>query len=210
MVMSGKQRVLAALMGTLAAIVIVSAVFAALSPAHVFFSITDASIMLGDEAADDDDLINITFVANNTSHHAEVSYHSIKMELWMRNDDYWLPMDISNSVAAGWGWQPAGNFTAYKVSSPLTSFNNESRHEITGGGQQNGASSGDDDDEEQRHPVVVIRAHLRFRYGQYARTRLYRVVVSCLSVNFIIFRPDGTYDYFLSPSKATLPVSCKA
>ncbi|KAF0902413.1 hypothetical protein E2562_016248 [Oryza meyeriana var. granulata] len=180
--LEGRKRyvVLAALMGTLAMIAIVSSVSVVLSPAHIFFYITNTTVEI---TSTRNNIMNVTFVANNTSHHAEVHYHSINIEMWFGSNDR---ARLDNFRGSWGGWQKPREALVNWASGPMTDY-----YSRRNGMEVNGYDS-------DGYPMVVIKTLVQFRYG-HSRTRLYSIAVSCPSVPYGVDR-----------NSTTPPVNCTA
>uniref|UniRef100_A0A0D9WL71 Late embryogenesis abundant protein LEA-2 subgroup domain-containing protein n=1 Tax=Leersia perrieri TaxID=77586 RepID=A0A0D9WL71_9ORYZ len=199
---NNKRYVMAALVGMLVLVAIVSIVSVVLSPAHVFFYITDLSRDARNKnksAQDEADYdLQVKLVANNTSHHAKVRYQSINVELWLDSNHRYL-LYVQDYLLSE-QWQPPRNSTEYSATGPSYFYGN-STHDDYGVTYNN----------RSRYPMLLIETVVQFRYGP-SRTRMYTVAVSCPSVTVPWFfgEAEGGGDHLNNTIANYPPVNCTA
>lgn len=170
--MSGKQFVMAAMIGTLALLAVACSVTVVLSPAHLVFGARVREDHYHNRTPERQ--INVTITANNTSKHAKVRYLSMKTEVWLDDKD-WVPVDLGTDNKTSnqfrtW-WQPPDSST--QLTAGVNVLETYGRPRSSLAPPPPPGSSNDNKDY-----TVVIKTQVQFRYGP-AHTRLYSIIVTC-------------------------------
>jgi hypothetical protein len=163
-----KHYILAALTAILAAAVVVTVFFVVLSPARIYFSVTNA---ISHQEKDGGVVLAFTLAANNTSQRAAVKYQSLFVDVSNNTDSaMWIPAKMNTEKSR---WHPHGSVatvdgTASLLGGPwATAF-------FGGDNMAGGAAS----------LVVLVTAAARFKVAG-IRTRLYDITVRCGPVTFV-------------------------
>uniref|UniRef100_A0A0A9LLE5 Uncharacterized protein n=1 Tax=Arundo donax TaxID=35708 RepID=A0A0A9LLE5_ARUDO len=159
-----KQYILAALLGVLVAITFVAAISVSLAPAHISFSIANATTMHVK--------YQFTLIAKNNSTRTAVSYGSLSAQIW-NSPTAWIPAEV-NTTAMLPEWQPPRNATNVAVWAEDGQYNEAAN--ATANATVDGTA------EQSTDCRVVVEAKVWFKYG--LATRPYTVTASCLHVNF--------------------------
>ncbi|KAL6861627.1 hypothetical protein ACP4OV_017327 [Aristida adscensionis] len=177
---STKQWVVAALLGQLVAIVVVASISITLAPAHIAFSIKDAttnstSYLSGTR-------FNFTVVANNTAGHTAVSYRQLSVEIVRYNPSrVWTPAEANMTEVQG-KWQKPGPQSGIPFQI------------LANAGQYSRPEKGKDSKVTVKPVItaafprvddnftVVVEAKVVFKYG--LATKPYTVRASCWPVHF--------------------------
>ncbi|KAL6606520.1 hypothetical protein ACP70R_042173 [Stipagrostis hirtigluma subsp. patula] len=175
---TAEQFILAVLLGSLVLIAVAAGISISLAPAHISFSIANATISAASnpEASKDQDVrdwwYNFTVVANNTSRRTAVRYGSLSAEIWYSSTE-WVPAEIDTPP----GWQrPRSTTKAAIVLAEYGQFDVKSnKTRIDTDGNNVGV--------DWPNTRVVVKANVWFKFGL-ATTRIYTVRVSCWPVNF--------------------------
>lgn len=107
--LNSKHYILAVLTATLAAAVVVTVFFVVLSPARIYFSVTNPSSRAWKDGSVD---LVLTLAANNTSQRAAAWYQTILVDVTNNTGPssaaswIWTRAVIANTSAimSGWGW----------------------------------------------------------------------------------------------------------
>lgn len=174
---SAKQTVLTTMLAALAAIAIFAGFSITLAPAHIFFSITNATTTAADLIGG---YYNFSLVAHNPSRRMSVKYTSLSAQIWYSYTGY-IPADDVNIAAALPGWQPPRNTTAIAVSVENGQYDVD---EPTKGSAVGNATTTTTREKQlvEKECRVVVEAKVRFKFGM--QTRPYTVRVTCFHVNF--------------------------
>ncbi|XBH75295.1 hypothetical protein VPH35_102078 [Triticum aestivum] len=172
-----RNYILVALGGTLAVTAVVIVVSVALHPAHISFSILDASNSIDSAGNDSIPYLNLTIAAANTSRkRAAVRYTTIFVELQnstcSRNT---IQTQVYVGPPAGKYLRPGTGPAIIKASSTVSLLSGDRVQSIQG-------------------LTVVVVARVRFRIAGII-TRLYEIKASCPHVYFPVERshkPPGT------------------
>lgn len=172
--MSGKQLVMAAMIGTLALLAVACSVTVVLSPAHLVFGALVREDHYYYNRTAPERQINVTITANNTSKHAKVRYLSMKTEVWLDDKD-WVPVDLGTDNKTSnqfrtW-WQPPDSST--QLTAGVNVLETYGLPRSSSAPPPPPGSSNDNKDY-----TVVIKTQVQFRYGP-AHTRLYSIIVTC-------------------------------
>ncbi|RLN09288.1 hypothetical protein C2845_PM11G17610 [Panicum miliaceum] len=155
-----RHFILAAVGCALVAIAIVAAISISLAPAHISFSIANATLSFPSHA------YNLTITANNTSRRPEVMYDFMSAEIWTDPTTSFLAE--VNRTEARQGPRSAASFSV------LVDYR---QYDLT---TDNSTKSGNDSD-----CKVVVVARVRFRIGHAVPTRPYTISATCWHVNFL-------------------------
>jgi hypothetical protein len=99
-----KHYILAALTAILAAAVVVTVFFVVLSPARIYFSVTNA---ISHQEKDGGVVLAFTLAANNTSQRAAVKYQSLFVDVSNNTDSaMWIPAKMNTEKSR---WHPHGS-----------------------------------------------------------------------------------------------------
>ncbi|KAF8658014.1 hypothetical protein HU200_059476 [Digitaria exilis] len=179
-----KHIILVTLIGCLVLNAITAAISISLSPAHIFFSIRNATI--SDYSKDQDTkFYNFTLAANNTSPRMAVHYVSLSAEIW-NTATTWVPAEVDRSSLQDQGtMQPPGNVTDINVCAEYWQSEQKSTPATpaVGGGQGNTpppAAAGDD----CSNCTVLVMASVWFKSRWWIGTRTYDVRANCSQVDF--------------------------
>ena len=162
------RHIILAVVGcALVAIAIVAAISISLAPAHISFSIANATLAYSSHA------YNLTIMANNTSRRPEVMYDFMSAEIWTSPTTSFLAEVINRTVApdqqAGWRQGPRTS-VSFNVLVDYRQF------DLT-------TDNSTDLDSDADCKVVVV-ARVRFWIG-HVPTRPYTISSTCMHVNFL-------------------------
>jgi len=162
-----RHIILAAVGCALVAIAIVAAISISLAPAHISFSIANATLAYSSHA------YNRTIMANNTSRRPEVMYDFMSAEIWPSQTTSYLAEVINRAVAPD---QQAG-----LRQRPMT---NVSFNVLVDYRQLDLTTNNSTDSENYANCKVVVVAKVRFWIG-HVPTRPYTISATCMPVNFL-------------------------
>lgn len=195
--MSGKQLVMAAMIGTLALLAVACSVTVVLSPAHLVFGALVREDHYYYNRTAPERQINVTITANNTSKHAKVRYLSMKTEVWLDDKD-WVPVDLGTDNKTSnqfrtW-WQPPDSSTQLTAGVNVL--------ETYGRPRSSSAPPPPPPPPGSMDYTVVIKTQVQFRYGP-AHTRLYSIIVTCpcntnLTRYYYDSKTDVDHIYFIN------------
>ncbi|KAF8668056.1 hypothetical protein HU200_011858 [Digitaria exilis] len=162
---SARYYILAAVVAVLVAIAIVAAISISLSPAHISFSVANATLSYSSHT------YNLTITANNTSRRrAEVAYDLMTAEIWSsQTTSFPKEISINQSLRAGQRQGPRSSVT----------FHVDIDYK-----QYDMTSDNSTDSENDRDCKVVVVAKVRFWIG-HLPTKPYTVRGTCMHVNFL-------------------------
>jgi hypothetical protein len=204
--LNSKHYILAVLMATLAAAVVVTVFFVVLSPARIYFSVTNPS---SNVSRDDSVDLVLTLAANNTSQRAAAWYKTILVDV--TNDtgtsvspaSIWTRAVITNTSAIMSQWQPHGSVVTVDATvwvapeDPWTTpFIAARRRRADMHSSTNYNFS------------VRVTAVARFKVG-FARTRLYDIKVICSPVSFLPQQNRRRGSAAASAAHVLPPVACE-
>ncbi|KAG2623514.1 hypothetical protein PVAP13_3KG388900 [Panicum virgatum] len=194
---SHRHVILVTLVGSLVVIAITAAISISLSPAHIFFSIEDATTNKTDQETK---VYNFTLVAVNSSPRMEVHYGALSAELWY-SDKAWVPAVVDRGALLDDGTtQPPGNVTSLAVSAeywqsesstpPAPPSYGGGRDEKPGAPPPSSSAppvadtNGNGTTAEWSNSTVLVTASVWFKSRWWISTRWYDVRAICPQVNF--------------------------
>ncbi|KAF8643377.1 hypothetical protein HU200_066897 [Digitaria exilis] len=158
---------------------ITAAISISLSPAHIFFSISNATI--SDYSKDQDTrFYNFTLAANNTSPRMAVHYVSLSAEIW-NTATTWVPAEVDRSSLQDQGtMQPPGNVTYINVCAEYWQSEQKSPPATTPGSAAVKVTPHVD----CSNCTVLVMASVWFKSRWWIGTRTYDVRANCSQVDF--------------------------
>jgi hypothetical protein len=150
-------------LGALAAIAMVAAISISLAPAHITFSIANATI------SSSSNTYNLTITDNNTSRWPEVSYDFMSAELWSRSArSYPAEVNTTEALPAGRRRQGPRSTVTFNVSVDYSQYDLSTDKSINS--------------TDVYGWTVLVVAKVRFWIG-HVPTRLYTVSGTCINVH---------------------------
>ncbi|AQK80055.1 hypothetical protein Zm00014a_013835 [Zea mays] len=175
-----KHYILAALMAILAVAVVVTVFSVLLSPARIFFSVTNprSHLLVGNGGAN----LTFTLAANNTSQRAAVWYNTILVDVLnstvVTPASIWTKADLKkNATSLMAGWQTRGSVAT--VDATVSVSRGSMAMAFINGADVNSSAF-----------TVTVTAVARFKVG-IAKTQLYDINVMCTPVIFLLQNRSG-------------------